>query len=76
MIAWLRRLRRGRLVDEICRCCYTQLHDGDAWETVEHHAPIDGESMFGGGTFGTAYWCRRHRPADAHRVKPGTLPPG
>lgn len=76
MIAWLRRLRRGRPVDEICRECFVQLHDRAAWETVVHHAPIVGESMFGGGTFGTAYWCRRHRPADAHRVKPGTLPPG
>jgi hypothetical protein len=73
---WWRRLRGGRPVDEICRECFEQLHARSAWETVTHYRPVGDEAGFGGGTFGTAYWCRRHRPDDATRVARGSLPLG
>ena len=73
MRRWWRRLRNGRPVDEICRSCFEGLHERTAWQTVEHYTPVGDEGSFGGGTFGTAYWCSEHRPDDATRVRRGEL---
>lgn len=65
---WRRWQQRRRPIDEICSKCHRELLVGGAWELIEHFPPSEADTMFGGGTFATSYWCRRHRPAGARRV--------
>lgn len=71
-LTWWRRWRRRGFVDsgEICRTCLAPIDRRGLWETrVEFAASPEIPAEWGGGTYGTAYWCADHRPDTATRTR-------
>lgn len=67
---WILDRRRGPVTGEVCRECFVLLRAGAAWRTIEHYPASEADAMFGGGTYGEAWWCRRHRRPGAERHDP------